>query len=308
MKLFKPAVVILGITICIAFRVNPGIALISGFVVAGLMSNFAAVPAIGVISKLLLAWAIVALGATVNLATIYKLTCDYFFETASSIAITIIAAWYLGKRFNINTSISALIGAGTAICGASAIASVGGAIKANAEQMSMALGVVLILNAAALLIFPELGHLLGLTGHDFAVWSGLAIHDTSSVVAAAMGYDTNSTDVATTVKLARAIWIAPLTIMFAKLLGDKTEHAKLKLPWFIWGYLVTASIASLIAIPAEIVSLITTSARIVFAVGLFLTGCAVNIRSLRSLGFKPMILGLVLWILSASWSLLLISN
>jgi len=295
-------ILILGIIGCLFYPGYPGLALLSGFLVAATIEQ-SLQQRIARIAKLMLAWAIVGLGLTVTVPTIVALTREYFWITALSISVTLVLAWLLGRALKLSPTVSALIGSGTAICGASAIASVGSAVKAPAEQMSMALGVVLILNAVALTVFPLVGHQIGLSPNEFAVWAGLAIHDTSSVVAAAMAFSPSEVGLATTVKLARAIWIAPLTMLMVWLLASGTERARPKMPWFIWGYLAAALCATFVPVSPELRAGITSGSRILFAVGLFLTGSATNVRSLVRLGAPPLLLGMGLWLASAAVTL-----
>lgn len=301
-------IVTFGVIGCALYPISPGVALILGFVLAALQLKGLSDGLTVRLSKRLLAWAIVGFGATVTLHSIMTLTTQYLWPTLSGIGLTVGLGWFVGKLLGIDPMLSALIGSGTAICGASAIASVGSAVKASSEKLSMALGVVLILNAIALILFPYLGHILHLSSHEFAAWAGLAIHDTSSVLGAALSFDPTVVDEATTVKLARALWIAPVTALFAKIFIKDGSHSALKLPWFIWGYLLAATAASYIGLSHDVTTIIGDGARRAFRVGLFLTGCTININLLRALGIKPLLLGVFLWIVSASWSLFLIAG
>lgn len=305
MSLYISTIALLSL-IMVAYPINPGFALIAGFLVALIPSPPLQTTTVGKLSKQTLAWAIVGFGATVKITSIAALVVEYFWQTMSGIAIALGATMIIGRLLGIDALLCALIGSGTAICGASAIASVGSATKASGEKISMALGVVLILNTVALFLFPYIGHLLHLSPHDFGIWAALAVHDTSSVVGAAMSYDPASVEVATTVKLARALWIAPVTILFAKFFAPEQGRAVIKLPWFIWGYLFAACISNVVVFSSEVHSLLVMVARYGFMLGIFYTGCAINLKTLTGLGIKPFLLGLLIWTVSTIWSLFIL--
>ena len=298
--------VILGAFISFFCSINSGLALIGGFAVSYFQQADENVKRVNRVAKLTLAWAIVGFGLTITLSTIGVLTVQYFFQTCSGILLALTAAYFGGKVLQIDSLLSLLVGVGTAICGASAIAAVGNATKASAEKMSMALGTVLVLNALALIIFPFLGHALSLSPHDFGVWAALAIHDTSSVVGAAMSFDPSSLETATTIKLARALWIVPVTAFCAHVFVKNDERKSFQIPWFIWGYLLAAAVGSFLPMSLEARALCSATARSAFRAGLFLTGAGVNLKSVLSLGTRPFFLGVLLWILSAGWSLYVI--
>jgi uncharacterized integral membrane protein (TIGR00698 family) len=282
---------------------NPGFALVMGFLISLIPRPPSHASLIGRLSKRTLAWSIVGFGLTVNIVTIGDLIIQYFWPTISGIAVAISAAVLCGRFLGVDALLSALIGSGTAICGASAIASVSTATKATSEKTSMALAVVLILNSVALFVFPAMGHWLHLSSVDFAVWAALAVHDTSSVVGAAMSYDQNFVEVATTVKLARAIWIAPLTMYFAYRFAPGGKASSFNLPWFIWGYLLAATVSSFCNISQFYHDFVVSSARTGFMLGIFYVGGTIQVSNLRNLGFRPFLLGVLLWVLSAGWSL-----
>ena len=209
----------------------------------------------------------------------------------------------MGGALRLSPPLRALIASGTAICGASAIAAVGGAIRAKDEELSIALGVILLFNTIALFLFPFLGHLLNLSPTTFAVWAGLAVHDTSSVVGAALAFDPLAIEAATTVKLARAIWIAPLTLLFSTLLAPSADRG-LHLPWFLWGFLGASLICSFIPLAPALVTGIQVSARALFAAALFLIGAGLKPGLVAQAGVRPLLLGGALWIVAAGFTLL----
>jgi uncharacterized integral membrane protein (TIGR00698 family) len=255
------------------------------------------------VSKQLMAWSIVGLGTTVKIAAVFAVGISSFKLTVLTLLITIGGGWAIGAALGISKDLRALIASGTAICGATAIAAVGETLHAKKEEMSLALGVVLVLNGIALFLFPYLGHLLHLSAHDFGVWAGLAIHDTSSVVGAALQYSSDSVETATTVKLARALWIAPLALLFAYALQPKDGKITFKLPWFIGGFIAAAALFSFVPVLASYSSEVGFVARKGFILAIFLMGSNIDIRSLRALGVKPLLFGIILWGISSTASL-----
>lgn len=274
-------------------NLNPGLSLILGFIFGKFFK-----PDSYNLGKLLLAISITGLGFSVNITGISEITFDYLLVTILGILVALLITWFLGRSLGLDKHTSALLGSGTAICGASAIASVGTSIKASPQVMGFSLGVILVFNTIALFLFPLFGKFLEMPPDIFAAWAGLAIHDTSSVIGAAMIYDPEFVNTATTVKLARAIWIAPITIFFSYILGDRS--IRFKLPWFIWGYFLAATISPYISFAPEISSL----AKQIFIAGIFCIGA--SIRSIKECGIKPFIVGFVAWITCAGLSLALI--
>lgn len=302
MRLLQSPLVLLGVPLCLLPFMSPGLALIFGMMLAyfGYQKDTALAHAY---SKKLLAWSIVGLGTTVNIAAVMHESISNLKLTLISLLITIGGGWLIGRLFGISSSLCALITSGTAICGATAIAAVGESIRAEKEEMSLSLGVVLVLNGIALFLFPYLGHLLQMTPHDFGVWVGLAVHDTSSVVGAALQYSQDALPQATTVKLARAIWIAPLAVLFAMLLKPDSSTIKIKLPWFIGGFVIAAAIFSFVPILTTYAQYVALVARKGFVIAIFLLGTTIHIPSLYRLGMKPLLYGVFLWIISSVVSL-----
>ncbi|MGL4583386.1 MAG: YeiH family protein, partial [Flavobacterium sp.] len=210
----------------------------------------------------------------------------------------------LGKLLKIDKKISYLVSSGTAICGGSAIAAVSPVIKADEKQISVALGIVFILNSLALIIFPPIGHALGLSQVDFGLWSAIAIHDTSSVVGAAAKYGDQALEVATTVKLARALWVIP--VAFLSMAFFKTKGGKVKLPYFI-GLFVLAMLAnSYIPAVQTVGPYIVEASKAALTLTLFLIGTSLSYKTVKSVGFKPLLEGVGLWIFISITSLLYI--
>jgi uncharacterized integral membrane protein (TIGR00698 family) len=211
----------------------------------------------------------------------------------------------LGRVLGVSSRIRTLISCGTAICGGSAIAAVGPAIKAENDEMSVSLGTVFILNAVALFLFPLVGHSLDMSPSQFGLWAAIAIQDTSSVVGAASGYGADSLAVATTVKLARTLWIIPLAAALAFFYRDRKGKAKIALPWFIFFFIGAAAArtyGSSLILPSIFDSFVNL-AKSGLIITLFLIGLSLTREMLKNVGWRPFALGTVLWIIIASGAL-----
>ena len=252
-------------------------------------------------TKLLLQTSVVLLGFGMNLQKVVEAGRTGFVFTVVTIVGTLLLGFLLGRAMNISRTTSHLISSGTAICGGSAIAAVGPVVDATDEEMSVALGTVFILNSLALFIFPMIGHRLGMTQPQFGVWAAIAIHDTSSVVGAAAKYGAEALQIATTVKLTRALWIVPVTLATAFFF--KRKSAKVTIPWFILYFVVASVLRTYIAAPAEVWSTLTMLARIGLTITLFLIGSGLSRKSIEAVGARPLILGILLWIAISSVSL-----
>lgn len=252
-------------------------------------------------TKLLLQTSVVLLGFGMNLQKVVEAGRTGFVFTVVTIVGTLLLGFLLGRAMNISPTTSHLISSGTAICGGSAIAAVGPVVDATDEEMSVALGTVFILNSIALFIFPMIGHRLGMTQPQFGVWAAIAIHDTSSVVGAAAKYGADALQIATTVKLTRALWIVPVTLATAFFF--KRKSAKLTIPWFILWFVVASVLRTYIAAPPEVWSTLTMLARIGLTITLFLIGAGLSRKSIAAVGARPLILGILLWIAISSVSL-----
>jgi len=246
------------------------------------------------LTRLLLQVSVVGLGFGMNLQKVVEAGRAGVLFTIATIVGTLVLGWLLGRAMHIERGTAHLISSGTAICGGSAIAAVGPVIGASDEEMSVSLGTVFILNSIALFAFPLIGKALQLTQTQFGVWAAIAIHDTSSVVGAASSFGAEALQIATTVKLARALWIVPLTLGTA--FAFHKRDAKVTLPWFILFFLVAAVIRTYVPGPAFAWDWIVRAARIGLTVTLFLIGASLSRRSLAAVGVRPLILGVVLWI------------
>ncbi len=255
-------------------------------------------------TKLLLQISVVGLGFGMNLQKVVEAGRTGILFTIATIAGTLVLGYAIGRAMRIRARTAHLISSGIAICGGSAIAAVGPVIGASDEEMSVSLGTVFVLNAVALFVFPAVGNALHLTQAQFGVWSAIAIHDTSSVVGAASTYGAEALQIATTVKLARALWIVPLTIGTA--LAFHRRSTRIAMPWFILFFLF-ASVARTY-VPMDLNwDVLVHIARTGLTVTLFLIGASLTRCSLASVGIRPLLLGVVLWIaISAAglWSVL----
>lgn len=279
--------------LCLTPFISSPIALLLGFLMTNLLYNpFKAHT--GKVVKWLLKIAVVGLGFGMDLNHTLAVGKEGLLLTVLSISTTLILGYFIGKALHINRAISYLISSGTAICGGSAIAAVSAVVQAKEKQISIALGVVFFLNAVALLVFPMLGHALNLSQADFGLWSAIAIHDTSSVVGAALAYGEEALDIAVTVKLARALWIIPLSIF--TMFFFRGETGKIKIPWFILLFVGAVILSSYISLPDFIVTGIPFLSKKLLVLTLFLVGAGLSIQSIKESGFQPILLGLSLWI------------
>lgn len=251
-------------------------------------------------AKYLLQASVVLLGFGMDLGAVYKAGKDGILFTIATIAGTLILGAIVGRLLGVGKKTSALVSSGTAICGGSAIAAVGPAINAESDEMSVSLGTVFILNAVALFLFPVIGRMVGMTEGQFGIWAAIAIHDTSSVVGAAGEYGPEALAVATTVKLARALWIVPLVLIFAAIFREPSEgsRAKVAVPWFIFLFLAAAAIktyAPLWVFPSVFDSLVNL-AKAGMTLTLFLIGIGLSKKTLKAVGVRPLLQGIILWI------------
>ncbi|MEI9937398.1 MAG: putative sulfate exporter family transporter [Pseudomonadota bacterium] len=247
---------------------------------------------------------VVGLGAGMNLLVVGRIGLHGLGYTAVGIGGALLVGTLLGCRFGIARDLSLLVSVGTAICGGSAIAAVSPAIRAKDHDVTMALVSVLLLNAIALFVFPAVGHRLHLGQHSFGLWCALAIQDTSSVVGAAAGYGERALEVATAAKLARALWIVPVTFCVSWLRAGPVREAgiargKPNRPWFILGFLGLAALVTFVPALRGTGQLVSLAAHRVLALTLFLIGLGLSRPALRSLGFRPLLQATLLWFLLA---------
>ncbi len=255
------------------------------------------------LSKLLLQISVVGLGFGMNLQQIMQVGKSGFVYTACSITFAMLLGWLLGRLFNVEKRISFLICAGTAICGGSAIAAVAPISGAEEEEIAVSLGTVFVLNSVALLTFPAIGYFLHMTQTQFGLWSALAIHDTSSVVGATAKYGALALAVGTTVKLARALWIVPMSIGTAV---TRKSKARIQWPWFILFFCLAAVANSYVHFFAPAYPTLKHLGIIGLTATLYLIGTGLSVQTLRKVGVRPLLQGVLLWIVVASCSLTLI--
>ena len=275
--------------------VTPPMALFLGLVVALVCGE--CYPSLNkTLSKKLLQYSVVGLGFGMNLHASLASSKEGMIFSIISVVSTMIIGMLIGyKLLKVNRDTAYLISSGTAICGGSAIAAVGPVIKAKECDMSVALATIFVLNAIALFIFPVLGHWLGLTQQEFGTWAAIAIHDTSSVVGAGSAYGEEALQVATTIKLTRALWIIPLAL--ATTLFFKGEGKRITIPWFILGFVVAILLNTyLLDDYPQIGYAISTLARKALILTMFFIGASLSTKTLKAVGIKPLVQGVLLWI------------
>lgn len=255
-------------------------------------------------SKYLLQVSVVGLGFGMNLLDSVKAGSDGMLFTLFSVVSVMFLGILIGKYLGIPKASTYLIASGTSICGGSAIAAVGPITKADQNEMSVSLATIFILNAIALFIFPVMGHWLELSQHQFGIWAAIAIHDTSSVVGAGSTYGEEALKVATTVKLTRALWIIPLSIFTS--LYFKTKGDKVAIPWFILFFILAMVLNTYLAIPKQLTHDIVAVSRQSLTLTLFFIGAGLSRATIKSVGVKPLILGITLWFFIALISLIFI--
>jgi len=252
------------------------------------------------LARFLLQASVVALGFGMNLHEVLKAGRSGFIYTAIGITFALLAGTLLGKMLTVRGTTSYLISAGTAICGGSAIAAVGPICNASDEEMAVALGTVFILNSVALFIFPSIGSGLQLSQSQFGLWAALAIHDTSSVVGAASRYGNEALVIATTVKLARALWIVPLAFGTAAV---KHSKSKIQVPWFILLFCLAAVVNTYGPQEPRLSQMFFQLGRLGLTVTLLLIGTGISRATLKEVGWRPLAQGILLWILVGVTSL-----
>ncbi|HXH74185.1 MAG TPA: putative sulfate exporter family transporter [Bacteriovoracaceae bacterium] len=254
----------------------------------------------------LLQISVILLGASLNFHSVIKQGAPGVAVTFISIAFVFLLGHLGYKCLKLDKIQALLLTMGTAICGGSAIGALAPVISADSMAITISIGVVFILNAIAVFIFPFVGDLFSLTQEQFGLWAALAIHDTSSVVAASSIYGNKALEVATTIKLTRALWIIPITLFFSfKFRGNKK---KISFPWFILGFIILSLLFTFIETPALLKSTVAHCAKIGFSLTLFLIGLTFDLRQIKQVGSRPLIFGVMLWIIVSVLSLILILN
>ncbi len=292
----------IGVILAATGLVSPPVAL-----VGGIIYGFSFVHPFHVearkLSKFLLQASVVGLGFGMDLQQVIRVGRSGFIYTAISISFALLLGWALGRLLKIKQRISFLISTGTAICGGSAIAAVAPITNATEEEIAVSLGTVFLLNAVALLAFPAIGTFLHLSQTQFGLWAALAIHDTSSVVGASAKYGAVALAVGTTVKLARALWIVPLSVGTAL---AKKSKARIQWPWFILLFCLAAVANTYVHTFQPIYPTLKNLGVVGLTVTLFLIGTGLSKKTLQEVGVRPLLQGVVLWIVVATGSLALI--
>ncbi|MBV8255441.1 MAG: putative sulfate exporter family transporter [Chitinophaga sp.] len=282
--------------------VSPPFALLLGIILAQTIGNpFARTT--GKLTHWLLQLSVIGLGFGMNAHSALKAGKEGFLLTIASITCTLLLGWGLTKILGIDKHTGHLISSGTAICGGSAIAAIAPVVKANEKQLSVSLGIIFLLNSAALFLFPVLGHLFQLSQTQFGLWSAIAIHDTSSVVGAASKYGDEALQVATMIKLSRALWIIPVALITSFLF--RNGGSKIKIPWFI-GIFILAMLLNTFFPLGNISHVLTSSAKTGLSLTLFLIGANLTKEVLRGIGWKPLLLGILLWAFISTGALMTI--
>jgi len=304
----REVIFLLAVVLCLSPLISPPIALLMGLIIAQFIGH----PYLHLNHKathILLQVSVVGLGFGMNVTSALKAGKEGILFTIVSIIGTLVIGFFMGKFLKIEKKTSYLISTGTAICGGSAIAAISPVIKAEEKQISVALGTIFILNSVALFLFPFIGHQLNLSQSQFGMWSAIAIHDSSSVVGVASKYGPQALEIATTVKLARALWIIP--VAFLSTFIFKNKDSKVKIPYFI-GLFVLAMIANTyIPFIQQYNHYLTNIAKAGLTLTLFLIGCGLNRKTISSVGFKPLIQGVILWVIIATaalWAVTTLTN
>ncbi len=278
--------------LCLTPFVTSPTALVMGF----LLSSIGLVPKhyeVAKFTKKLLAYSIVGLGFGIQFEQALAVTGDGIGLIIASIVGTLAIGWFATKAIGLEQKTGYLISSGTAICGGSAVAAVSPAINAKDDQIGLALATVFVLNSIALFIFPVIGHALELDQQTFGTWAAIAIHDTSSVVGAASAYGEEALTTATTLKLARALWIVPVALVSAFIFKNKSKS--ITIPYFILFYCAAIGFSDLLPQFEAVYSVIFEFSKKTLVVCLFLIGCGISVEKLKASGPKPLILGVGLW-------------
>jgi uncharacterized integral membrane protein (TIGR00698 family) len=296
----REVIFLLAVVFCLSPLITPPVALLMGLVIA----QFVGHPYLHLNHKathILLQVSVVGLGFGMNVTSALKAGKEGILFTVFSIIGTLITGFFMGRCLKIEKKTSYLISAGTAICGGSAIAAVSPVIKAEEKQISVALGTIFILNSIALFLFPLIGNLFHLSQTQFGLWCAIAIHDTSSVVGAAGKFGTQALEVATTVKLARALWIIPVAFLSTFLF--KSNGGKVKIPWFIALFILAMLLNTYVPFVTQYNHFLSGFAKAGLTLTLFLIGCGLNRKVMQSVGVKTLLQGIILWALISAVAL-----
>lgn len=298
-RINKPLFIFLFL-LCVFPFISPAIALFLGLVFA--LTAGQPFPVFSKkTSKYLLQFSVVGLGFGMNLQDSLQTGKEGMLFTVISVVAVLLLGYYLGKRLMMDRKTAYLISAGTAICGGSAIAAVAPVLKANDNEISVSMGTIFILNAIALFIFPPIGHWIGMTEEQFGLWAAIAIHDTSSVVGAGAAYGEKALEIATMVKLTRALWIIP--VAFVTTLLFKQKGNKISIPWFILFFVLAMVANTYLPVPEGLSKGLVWTAKKGLTLTLFLIGAGLSRSVIKHVGVRPMVQGVILWIFIGIMSL-----
>lgn len=289
----RQLIFIIAVVLCLTPYISPPVGLLMGLMIA----QFVGHPWLHLnhrATHLLLQASVVGLGFGMNLHHALQAGKQGLLFTIASITVTLLLGYLLGRWLKIDGKTAYLIATGTAICGGSAIAAIAPVIKAEEKQISVALGTVFILNSVALFTYPEVGHYLNLSQTQFGLWCAVAIHDTSSVVGAAGKYGAVALETATTVKLARALWIIPVALVSALIFKNRSNTVSI--PYFILLFVITMALNTYIPFIKIISPFMVAIARAGLTLTLFLIGAGLSRKVLTTVGLKPFLQGIVLWL------------
>jgi len=304
------AIFLIGLMLSASGFVSPPVALVGGLVF-GLLVEHPLKRESSSLAKVLLQASVVGLGFGLDLREVIHVGRSGFVYTAVSISFAMLLGTLLGKMLRVGGKASYLITAGTAICGGSAIAAVAPILAANEEEISVSMGTVFFLNSIALLLFPAIGHLLKLSQNEFGLWAALAIHDTSSVVGASAAYGSQALAVGTTVKLARALWIVPVSLLTALVMARMTaksstgeaEKSRVKIPWFIAMFCAASAMSTYVTRFHVAYGGLAHLGKLGLTATLFLIGTGLSKKTLKQVGVRPLVQGVSLWVVVACASL-----
>lgn len=302
-ELTRKVLFIIFIIACLFPQITAPYALLAGVVFALLLGN----PFIKQTQKAthsLLQFSVIGLGFGMNASVALEAGKTGLVYTIIGISATFLLGFVIAKIFKVKKKTAFLISTGTAICGGSAIAAVAPIVEAESEDTSVALGVVFILNSVALMLFPMLGHMMGMSESRFGLWAAIAIHDTSSVVGAASHYGKTALAVATTVKLTRALWIIPVSLISAFFF--KSEVKKVKIPYFIFAFFGAMILNTYLTGMHEVFQIVSAIARQGLVLTLFLIGSNITVKTIKTVGYRPFVMGVVLWIIMSCFTLIII--
>lgn len=268
-------------------------------------------------SKKVLQWSIIALGCGLSLTQVWQTGSESFSLMMVSLAASFLAAYGFGRMMNIPERLKTLIGAGTGICGGSAIAAVSPIIEAEEIEIAYAISTIFLFNIAAVLLFPPLSHWLDMSDNAFGLLAGTAINDTSSVVAAGYLYSNEAGDYATIVKLTRTTMIIPISLLLAALMGVRKKRAATAgqtvsysfakiFPWFIVWFLAASLLNTLGLFSEQALHVLDILAKFMIVMALSAIGLSADFRKMMKAGIKPIILGLIVWFVVTAVSLIML--